>query len=139
MRSLLDPIIEKMKNLSKALELHLHNEAAKGQLKVKLVGKLALFSVMFFLLNTELSSKYDRRGVKMQLLMLIGLGPLTHSKHWGQLKILHGRCSCMVNSTSNFIFFVIALLFAKFYDSSLRGLSALLCISVFLLCVLVVL
>ncbi|GKV16168.1 hypothetical protein SLEP1_g26850 [Rubroshorea leprosula] len=37
MRSLLDPIIEKMKNLSKALEMHLHNEAAKGQLKAKLV------------------------------------------------------------------------------------------------------
>ncbi|GLT45665.1 hypothetical protein SLA2020_194810 [Shorea laevis] len=114
MRSLLDPIIEKMKNLSKALELHLHNEAAKGQLKAKLVGKLALFSAMFFLLNTKLSSKYDKRGVKMQLLMLIGLGPLTHSKRWSQLKILHGRSSCMVNSTSNFIFFVIALLFAKF-------------------------
>ncbi|GKV16166.1 hypothetical protein SLEP1_g26848 [Rubroshorea leprosula] len=37
MRSLLDPIIEKMKNLSEALEMHLHNEAAKGQLKAKLV------------------------------------------------------------------------------------------------------
>ncbi|GKV16201.1 hypothetical protein SLEP1_g26878 [Rubroshorea leprosula] len=37
MRSLLDPIIEKMKNLSEALEMHLHNEAIKGQLKAKLV------------------------------------------------------------------------------------------------------
>ncbi|GKV47981.1 hypothetical protein SLEP1_g54829 [Rubroshorea leprosula] len=139
MRSLLDPIIENMKNLSEALEMHLHNEATKGQLKAKLVGKLAMFSAIFLLLNTELSSKYDRRGVKMQLLMLIGLGLLTHSKHWNQFKILRGRCSCMVNSTSNFIFFIIALLFAKFYDNSLRGLSAMLCISVFLLCVLVVL
>ncbi|GKV16165.1 hypothetical protein SLEP1_g26847 [Rubroshorea leprosula] len=37
MRSLLDPIIEKMKNLSEALEMHLHNEVAKDQLKAKLV------------------------------------------------------------------------------------------------------
>ncbi|GKV16160.1 hypothetical protein SLEP1_g26842 [Rubroshorea leprosula] len=84
MRSLLDPIIEKMKNLSKALEMHLHNEATKGQLKAKLVGKLAMFSAIFLLLNTELSSKYDRRGVKMQLLMLIGLGPgiTTTNRPW---------------------------------------------------------
>ncbi|GKV16181.1 hypothetical protein SLEP1_g26862 [Rubroshorea leprosula] len=139
MRSLLDPIIEKVKNLSEALEMHLHNEAANGQLKAKLVGKLALFSAIFLLQNIELSSKYDRRGVKMQLLMLISLGLLTHSKHWSQFKILHRRSNWMVNSTSNFIFFIIALPFAKFYDNSLRGLSAMLCISIFLLCVLVVL
>ncbi|GKV16202.1 hypothetical protein SLEP1_g54830 [Rubroshorea leprosula] len=138
MRSLLDPIIEKMKNLSKVLEMHLHNEAAKGQLKAKLVGKLAMFSAIFLLENTELSSKYDGRGVKVQLLTIIGLGLLRHSKPWSQFKILLGRYNCMVNSTSNFIFFIIALLFAKFYDNSLRGLSAMLCISVFLLCVLVV-
>ncbi|GLT31357.1 hypothetical protein SLA2020_060990 [Shorea laevis] len=139
MRSLLDPIIEKMKNLSQALKMHLHNEAIKGQLKAKLVGKLAPFFAIFLLQNTELSSKYDRRGVKMQLLITIGLGLLTHSKHWSQFKILHGRCSCVINSTSNFILFIIALPFANFYDNSLRGLSAMLCISVFLLCVLVVL
>ncbi|GKV16182.1 hypothetical protein SLEP1_g26863 [Rubroshorea leprosula] len=139
MRSQLDPIIEKMKNLSEALEMHLLNKVAKGQLKAKLVNKFALFSTIFFLLNTELSSKYDRRGVITQLLMIIGLGLLTHSKSWSQFKILHGRSSCMVNSTSNFIFFIIALLFAKFYENSLKGLSAVLCVSVFLLCVLVVL
>ncbi|GKV17707.1 hypothetical protein SLEP1_g28176 [Rubroshorea leprosula] len=37
MRILLDPIIEKMKNLSKALHMHLNNEAANGQLKAKLI------------------------------------------------------------------------------------------------------
>ncbi|GLT31365.1 hypothetical protein SLA2020_061070 [Shorea laevis] len=89
MRSLLDPIIEKMKNLWEALEMHLHNEVTKGQLKAKLVDKLAMFSTIFLLLNTELSSKYDRRGVKMQLLMVNGLGPLMHSKRWSQFKILH--------------------------------------------------
>ncbi|GLT30065.1 hypothetical protein SLA2020_048870 [Shorea laevis] len=61
MRALLDPITEKMENISQALQMHFNNEAAKGQLKAKLMGKLALFFATFLLLDTELSSKYDKK------------------------------------------------------------------------------
>ncbi|GLT76922.1 hypothetical protein SLA2020_485550 [Shorea laevis] len=38
MKALLDPIIEKMKNLSKVLQMHLDHEAAKDLSKAKLIG-----------------------------------------------------------------------------------------------------
>ncbi|GLT29960.1 hypothetical protein SLA2020_047880 [Shorea laevis] len=72
MRALLDPIIEKIKNLSKALQMHLNHGAKKGQPKIQLLGRLALYSAIFLLLDTEVSSKYDKRGVKAWLLLLIG-------------------------------------------------------------------
>ncbi|GKV08479.1 hypothetical protein SLEP1_g20099 [Rubroshorea leprosula] len=37
MRALLDLINEKMKNLCEVLQMHLNNEATKGQLKAKLI------------------------------------------------------------------------------------------------------
>ncbi|GKV08477.1 hypothetical protein SLEP1_g20097 [Rubroshorea leprosula] len=37
MRALLDPINEKMKNLSEVLQTHLNNEATKCQLKARLI------------------------------------------------------------------------------------------------------
>ncbi|GKV17700.1 hypothetical protein SLEP1_g28169 [Rubroshorea leprosula] len=138
MRSLLDPITEKMKNLLKALQMHLNHEAEKGQPKTKLIGKLALFSATFLLLDTEISSKYDKRGVKMQLLLISGLELLKLSKLWSQLKILR-RCDCATNSISNFTFFILALVFTKFNDNSLRTLSSMLFIAIYLLCLLVVL
>ncbi|GKV17703.1 hypothetical protein SLEP1_g28172 [Rubroshorea leprosula] len=53
MRSLSDSITEKMENLSKALQMHLNHETEKGQPKIKLIGRLALFSASFLLLDTE--------------------------------------------------------------------------------------
>ncbi|GKV17710.1 hypothetical protein SLEP1_g28178 [Rubroshorea leprosula] len=138
-RAVLDLIIKKMKNLSRALQMHLNNEVAKGQLKAKVIGKLALFFATFLLLDTEFCSKYDKEGTKTQLLLLFGMGLLTNSKPWSQLGILHGRCVCVANSTSNFTFFILAIVFAKFYDDSLRTISVLLFIAVFVLCLLVVL
>ncbi|GKV51352.1 hypothetical protein SLEP1_g58019 [Rubroshorea leprosula] len=139
MRALLDPITEKMKNLSEALQMHFNNEAAKGQLKAKLIGKLTLFFAAFLLLDIELSSEYDKRGVKTQLLLLVGLDLLTRSKLWSELRILRQSCSCAINSTSNFTLFILALLFQKFYDNSLRSLGFMLSIAIFFLCLLVVL
>ncbi|GKV17711.1 hypothetical protein SLEP1_g28178 [Rubroshorea leprosula] len=89
-RAVLDLIIKKMKNLSRALQMHLNNEVAKGQLKAKVIGKLALFFATFLLLDTEFCSKYDKEGTKTQLLLLFGMGLLTNSKPWSQLGILHG-------------------------------------------------
>ncbi|GKV51799.1 hypothetical protein SLEP1_g58423 [Rubroshorea leprosula] len=110
MRALLDPITEKMKYLSEAIQMHLHVEAAKGQPKAKLVGKLARISAIFLLLDTELSSKYV---TKMLLLLLIGFDPVKQSTLWSQFRIFHG-------------------------SNSLKSVGAMLCISVFLLCVLLV-
>ncbi|GKV17717.1 hypothetical protein SLEP1_g28184 [Rubroshorea leprosula] len=138
MRALLDPVTKKMKNLSKALQIHFNNEAAKGQLKAKLIAKLALFFATFLLLDTELGSNIYKRGVKTQLLF-VGLHMLDYSKLWSELRILRGSCGCTTNSTSNFTLFILALLFAKFYDNSLRSLSSMLCIAVFFLSLLVVL
>ncbi|GKV17692.1 hypothetical protein SLEP1_g28161 [Rubroshorea leprosula] len=138
MTALLDPVIEKMKNLSEALQMYFNNEVAKGQLKATLVGKLALFSATFLLLDTELGSKYDEKGVKTQLLLLAGVHILDNPKLWRELRILRGSCDCTTNSTSNFTFFILALLFARFCVNSLRSLSSMLCIAVYFLCVLVV-
>ncbi|GKV17694.1 hypothetical protein SLEP1_g28163 [Rubroshorea leprosula] len=139
MRSLLDPITEKMKNLSKALQMHLNHEAEKGQPKTKLIGKLVLFSATFLLLDTEVSSKYDKRGIKTWLLLLIGTELLIFSEFWSQLGILRGRCGCVANSTSNFTFFILAIVFAKSYYNSLRSLSFMFFFAIYLLCLLVVL
>ncbi|GKV17706.1 hypothetical protein SLEP1_g28175 [Rubroshorea leprosula] len=98
MRAVLDLIIKKMKNLSRALQMHLNNEVAKGQLKAKVIGKLALFCATFLLLDTEFSSKYDKEGTKMQLLLLFGMGLLTNSKPWSQLGILLGSVCFMSTS-----------------------------------------
>ncbi|GKV17702.1 hypothetical protein SLEP1_g28171 [Rubroshorea leprosula] len=139
MRAMLELITEKMKNLSKALQMHLDNEVERGQPKAKVIGQVALFFATFLLLDTEFSSKYDNRGAKTQLLLLIGIDLLIRSKLWSQLGILRGRCVCVANSTSNFTFFILAIFFAKFYDNSLRTISVLLFIAVFFLCLLVVL
>ncbi|GKV46061.1 hypothetical protein SLEP1_g53074 [Rubroshorea leprosula] len=88
MRALLAPITEKMKNLSEALQMHLNQEAEKGQPKAKLIGKIALLFATFLLLDTEVSSKYDKRGIKVLLLLIIGLKLLRLSKRWSQLEIL---------------------------------------------------
>ncbi|GKV17725.1 hypothetical protein SLEP1_g28192 [Rubroshorea leprosula] len=53
MKALLDPITKKMKNLSEALQRQFNNEAPKGHLKAKLIGKLALFSAAFLLLDID--------------------------------------------------------------------------------------
>ncbi|GKV08928.1 hypothetical protein SLEP1_g20498 [Rubroshorea leprosula] len=138
-RALLDPITEKMQNLSKALQMHLSHGAETRQLETELLGKLALFSATFLLLDTEVSSKYDKRGFKTQLLLRIGLELLKLSKLWSQLKLLRARCSYVTNLTSNFTFFILAIVFAKFYDNSLRILGSMLFIAIYLLCLLVVL
>ncbi|GKV17699.1 hypothetical protein SLEP1_g28168 [Rubroshorea leprosula] len=138
-RALLNPITEKMKNLSKALQMHLNHGAEKGQPKTQLLGRLALFSATFLLLDTEVSSKYDKRGFKAWLLLFIGIELLTFSKFWSQLGILHGRCDCVANSTSNFTSFILAIVFANFYNNSLRSLSCMFFIAIYLLCLLVVL
>ncbi|GKV37144.1 hypothetical protein SLEP1_g45205 [Rubroshorea leprosula] len=139
MRALLYLITEKMKNLSKALQMHLNNEAIKGQPKAKLIGKIALFSATFLMLDIEFSSKYDKKGTKTKLLLFIGLDLLISSELWCQLEIFHGKCGYMANSTSNFTFFILAIVFQKFYDNSLRSLSVVLFIAIFFLCLLVVL
>ncbi|GLT61591.1 hypothetical protein SLA2020_342870 [Shorea laevis] len=120
-----------MKNQSKALKMHLNNDMEKGHLKAKVIGQVALFFVTFLLLDTKFSSKYDRSGAKTQLLLLIGIDLLIHSKLWSQLGILRGRGVCVANSTSNFTSFILAIVFAKFYDNSLRTISILLFIAVF--------
>ncbi|GLT26411.1 hypothetical protein SLA2020_014790 [Shorea laevis] len=79
---LLDPINEKMKNLSEVLQMHLNNAVTKGQLKAKLIGKLALFFATFLLLNTDFNSKYDKRGAKTLLLLHVALDVLTRSNLW---------------------------------------------------------
>ncbi|GLT61597.1 hypothetical protein SLA2020_342930 [Shorea laevis] len=139
MRALLGSVTETMKSLSKALQMHFNNEAAKGQLKVKLIGRLALFSAAFILLDSELSSKYDKKGVKTQSMLIVGLDLLTRPKFWSEFRILCGSFGCVTNSTSNFTFFILALLFAKFYDNSLRSLCSMLCIAVYFLCLFVIL
>ncbi|GKV17696.1 hypothetical protein SLEP1_g28165 [Rubroshorea leprosula] len=139
MRALLDPITKKMKNLSKAVQMHLNHGAEKRQPKIQLLGKLALYSATFLLLDTEISSKYDKRGLKTWLLLLIGNDLLTNSEFWSQLGILRGRCGCVANLTSNFTFFILAIVFAKSYYNSLRSLIFMFFIVIYLLCLLVVL
>ncbi|GKV26433.1 hypothetical protein SLEP1_g35733 [Rubroshorea leprosula] len=139
MRALRDPVAEKMKKLSEALKMHLAKEATMGQPMAKLIGKHALFSATFLLLDTKLCSKYDRRGIIMQFLLFIFLDLLTYPKRWSQLGIFRGWWGCTANSISNFICFILALFFGNFYENSLRSLSVAFCITLGFLCLLIVL
>ncbi|GLT40808.1 hypothetical protein SLA2020_149140 [Shorea laevis] len=137
-RPLLDPIIEKMNNLSEALKMCLTNDAVMGQPKVKLICKFALLFAKILWQDSELRLKYDESGKITVFFALTCLYLLAFSEYYcKKLKILYRRWGC--TATSNFFWFILALPFQTYYGNSLKNLGVAFCMTIFHLSLSVVL
>lgn len=126
------------KKMMKALSKHLHKETEHGESTALLFAQAALFATSVFLRKTAFYSKHDAEGLKTALFYHIIALLLSYSKHLGRLKFLKRTCGFKVNLIGNFICFLLAILFEKFYEKSSGSLGVALSAAVLFLALLVI-